>query len=174
MQRDNPWFISKRKKVNFCLFGILSLVVMVAIFLFSAENSMKSSETSGEFIDLVLKLVYEDYENISPKEKANLIVNFQSLVRPMAHGSIYFVLGFMYAGAMWQLNRFSVFSKLALSWMFSFIYACSDEIHQFFVPGRAFEIKDIAVDILGALAGVLLLWCIALLFVKRNKTGVEK
>jgi len=40
-----------------------------------------------------------------------------------------------------------------------FIYACTDEIHQYFVPGRAFELVDIGLDTLGSViaAAVLLI-----------------
>ena len=33
-------------------------------------------------------------------------------------------------------------------------YGFSDEIHQLFVPGRAFEISDLAMDGLGSLIGI--------------------
>jgi VanZ family protein len=35
-------------------------------------------------------------------------------------------------------------------------YALSDEIHQLFVPGRAFQLFDLAVDTAGALVGLTL------------------
>jgi VanZ family protein len=38
------------------------------------------------------------------------------------------------------------------------IYALSDEFHQLFVPGRAFELSDLGLDAIGILAGLLLYW----------------
>ncbi len=35
------------------------------------------------------------------------------------------------------------------------LYSVSDEIHQYFVPGRACRIFDVGVDSLGALTGIL-------------------
>jgi len=35
-------------------------------------------------------------------------------------------------------------------------YALSDEIHQLFVPGRAFQVFDLFIDFLGSLFGVFL------------------
>ena len=43
-----------------------------------------------------------------------------------------------------------------LTIMFSMIYAFSDEIHQLFVPGRAFQVLDLLIDLLGVLCGVYL------------------
>ena len=38
------------------------------------------------------------------------------------------------------------------------LYALSDEIHQFFVPTRSFQIKDLIVDFCGSGLGGLILW----------------
>ena len=38
----------------------------------------------------------------------------------------------------------------------SFIYACSDEVHQLLVPGRSGQICDVLLDTIGACIGVLL------------------
>jgi VanZ family protein len=38
----------------------------------------------------------------------------------------------------------------------SVVYAVSDEIHQLFVPGRVFSIKDIIIDSLGSLSSILI------------------
>ena len=44
-----------------------------------------------------------------------------------------------------------------LYWLIGSFYAASDELHQLFVPGRSGEIKDVLLDSLGVLLGVLLL-----------------
>jgi VanZ family protein len=47
--------------------------------------------------------------------------------------------------------------KFWLSLGGSFAYAVSDEIHQAFVPGRQCSLRDIGLDLLGALAALSLL-----------------
>lgn len=47
-------------------------------------------------------------------------------------------------------TRVAVFSILSAG-----LYGISDEIHQFFVPGRHADILDAVVDIVGAACGVL-------------------
>ena len=36
------------------------------------------------------------------------------------------------------------------AFLFAFLYAASDEIHQSFVPGRYGKVRDVALDVLGA------------------------
>ena len=45
-----------------------------------------------------------------------------------------------------------------LSWLIGAVYAVSDEAHQYFVPGRACELRDMIIDACGAAVGVLLVF----------------
>ncbi len=57
------------------------------------------------------------------------------------------------------LNIFGLKSLTAqqlLSVLLSMLYALSDETHQIFVPGRAFQVIDLVVDLGGILTGVWL------------------
>ena len=60
-------------------------------------------------------------------------------------------------------------SKVAvLSILSAGLYGISDEIHQYFVPGRNADIMDAAVDFIGAVCGVLCYQYLA----KRRSTAV--
>lgn len=87
---------------------------------------------------------------------ANFLGLPNGLIRKMAH----FVL-FATIGALWyNYIRNSGFGKLtpgftfALSLMLTVIYACVDEAHQLFVPGRSGEIRDILIDAVAGLCGI--------------------
>jgi len=54
----------------------------------------------------------------------------------------------------------------------SSIYAISDEIHQMFVPTRQADIRDIAADILGALAAAGLIYIV--LYWKRSRLSAKE
>ena len=43
-----------------------------------------------------------------------------------------------------------------LTIIFTLVFALSDEIHQLYVPGRAFQIIDLIIDFLGILFGVII------------------
>lgn len=46
-------------------------------------------------------------------------------------------------------------SAIWLAWGISILSALSDEFHQLFVPGRTFQLMDLAVDSFGSLVGIL-------------------
>ena len=50
---------------------------------------------------------------------------------------------------------------LIISQIFCTTYSISDEIHQKFIPGRSAELRDVIIDSLGALTGILV--CIVFL-----------
>ena len=56
----------------------------------------------------------------------------------------------------------------------SFLYACTDEIHQIFVPGRSAQFRDVLIDTLGASFGCLLIHALLTLFTKlKSKSNSE-
>ena len=148
-------FKSKTERKKFIVFSVLAILVMCGIFIFSAQSAEASNTTSGEFINFILSVVYDEYEVITAPEKAELISSFQGLIRTFAHGIIYFVLGFLCAGAAMQVECKNIYVKMLWTWIFTVVYALSDEVHQYFVPGRAFQGVDLLVDGVGALLGIL-------------------
>ena len=51
---------------------------------------------------------------------------------------------------------------IALGICISILYGCTDEIHQFFIPGRASDLWDIVADGIGAIIGGLIGWRICM------------
>lgn len=49
-------------------------------------------------------------------------------------------------------------ANLFLPFILSALYAVSDEIHQYFVPTRACQLKDLLVDWAGITLGLIILW----------------
>jgi VanZ family protein len=49
-------------------------------------------------------------------------------------------------------------------------YALSDEIHQIFVPGRAFDIPDLFIDGTGILLGISTYWLVRWLYARKGKS----
>jgi len=64
------------------------------------------------------------------------------------HFAEYFIFGILLYRAL-HVSGFKKAALLAIT--IAFAYAISDEIHQFFVPGRIFSIKDIISDSLGVI-----------------------
>lgn len=141
---------------------------MSLIFFFSSQPATESSKTSGTVITTVLSVVYPDFNTLSKEEQDDLVSSLQDVVRTGAHFAIYFVLGLLSILMLITYNSPPLFAKGIISFLISGLYALSDEYHQTFADGRAFEYKDIIIDCLGALLAILLVILIAKLK-KRNK-----
>ena len=136
------------------------MLCMLSIFLFSTDNSRESTSKSNRVILGITNLFHKDLSN---KEKEKIIDMFFVPIRKMAHFGIYLVLGISLISF---LREFSIpiLKLLLLSIFLEFLYACSDEIHQLFVPGRSGQFSDVLLDTLGASVGIFIYY---LLFRKR-------
>ena len=125
-----------KKKAIIILSWAAVAACMAVIFSLSAQTAGESSEVSGWLI-FIMKL------NVS-----------QDFIRTCAHFLEYAGLAVLIFNALYQTFGFS---RPVLSVIISAAYAASDEIHQLFVEGRAFQLSDIAIDTLGAASGVIVL-----------------
>ena len=95
------------------------------------------------------------------------------MIRSIAHCLEFMGLSVLIFNAVyvtWALNITPIIAFLG-----TVLSAITDEIHQTFVPGRAFQISDILVDSTGALIGVIasfIILKVILYIMKRgNKNG---
>ncbi len=133
--------------------GLFVVFCLLAIFLFSSDTGSESTKKSDGVIIEFSSILGLDH--LSQEEQQFIIDTFVVPVRKSAHFLIYFVLGIL------LISFFREFSlpikKLILfSILFAFLYACSDEVHQLFVPGRSGRIFDVFIDSVGASCGVFL------------------
>jgi VanZ family protein len=70
------------------------------------------------------------------------------------HAAEYLVLAALIARALTGRGDLR-FTLLAMALGLSFLYALSDEVHQLYVPGRAFELRDLALDLAGSALGII-------------------
>ncbi len=110
----------------------------------SSFNASESGSQSNIIVNLILRFIKID--NISL---------LSVIVRKTAHFIEYFVLGIL------SLNCIKNYTKnkiVIMSLIFCIICASLDEFHQVFVPGRAGALKDVLIDSLGALSGIILFY----------------
>ena len=136
---------------------ILVLICMITIFTFSSDSSYESTKKSNKLIITFAEMF--NRKELSKKDKARYIEKFVVVVRKGAHLSIYLVLGLLVASLLKEYNivdkRMIIYGVLSC-----FLYACSDEIHQLFVPGRSGEILDVLIDTIGSFIGISLYYLI--------------
>jgi len=136
------------------IFIISTVVIMVMIFCFSMENSSESANRSGGVTEFILKTFVRDYQDMTVSEKKSLLKEAEHIIRKLAHFSIYTVLGFFTSLAVGRRKLFSAGSLITLA--FGFLYAFSDEVHQYFVPGRSCQFKDVMIDTCGVVTGIII------------------
>lgn len=144
--------MDNKEKKKFNIWIIISIVLvilwMITIFWFSSQVGDDSSATSGNTIRKIVKFFYT---NITTENLELIVQTLQPFVRKLAHFTIYTIGGFLLYNLSIQLK---LKSKFINSLGFGILYAISDEIHQFFVPGRSCRIFDVFVDTCGLITGI--------------------
>lgn len=150
----------KYKTVWFTL--LIVLTIMIAIFFMSAQTVEESTETSGYFVDMFIKLIYPDFDSLSGVEKEGALDRITHIIRKLAHFTEYAVLGFFLTMHIRELKcKLKLKANAVWAAIIGILYAVSDEIHQFFVPGRGPGIKDVMIDSFGVIAGIALMMMLA-------------
>lgn len=151
MKKENKlrYILPENRTVRIVLavfFWLLAAACAGCIFWLSSKDSNQSQNMSDSVRGILMKLF------------GPLLNSF--IVRKFAHFFEYAVLGFLIGCALFlSRRRFSPITAVICS----ALYSISDEIHQYFVPGRACRIFDVGVDTLGALTGTLILAFIILI-----------
>lgn len=143
------------------VYAILVIMWMGTVFYFSNQASDDSSKSSGRITEAVVKIITKEPENAPQELKERVEV----IVRKTAHFSIYALGAFLIAGLISTTNVTNK-NLVIISILLTALYACSDEIHQLFIPGRSCEVRDIFIDTLGASLGTTIY-----LFVKKLTRG---
>lgn len=142
-------------KVKRIVLSVLLVLWMIVIFAFSNQPANISEGTS----DSVASHVIDTYANVANKKitknkKKNIIEDTRFLVRKTAHFTAYFILNLI---AYFTLKSYGVKHCVIFSVLISFLFACSDEIHQLFVSERAGRVLDVLIDTSGAILSSLII-----------------
>ena len=111
----------------------------------SNTNGNDSSSQSNFFANIILQFINIDKETLT------------FLIRKLAHMSEYAILALFtyYALIKIAFNKRIIFQ---ITFLISFLYACSDEFHQLFISGRSGQFTDIIIDSTGCLRMLLFLY----------------
>lgn len=159
--------------------GLLAIIWMCVIFSFSAQVSEESSETSIAFSYRVVSSAGTFFRlNLNDGEIRRISNAIEGYVRKAAHMTEYAILSILlfFWLERWQLIELK---KGIIAIFLAMLYAASDEIHQLFVKGRSGSVRDVIIDSVGAVLGVLIMVgvkkCISFLFSRRKyrETGLS-
>lgn len=127
---------------------ILVIIWMVIIFWFSNQPAVISDEKS-KFVIHAFKALGLNLDSVLGD-----LANF--IVRKVAHFTEYLILYVLLFNAL--LEDFNFKKSLMISLFIVFVYACSDEIHQIFIPGRTARIRDVVIDTCGGSFAMLVIY----------------
>ena len=142
---------NKNKEMIFIL-----LAVLWNIFIWhnSLETSNESSAQSGALLDWV----------------NSILINFggfqlnQFFIRKAAHMFEFFVLAILWNRAIayckTDMSDSRYKGQFTLPLLACAVVACIDELIQLHVPGRSGEVRDVLVDVSGALIGISLVYIV--------------
>lgn len=141
---------------------------MSVIFRFSAQTGTSSASSSHSVIYLIGKITKSiTGHNIILSLTPIQFKRVEFVIRKMAHMFIYFMLSILVILFLFTYYN-SIKTKIFLTLFISFLYACSDEIHQYFVGGRSASFKDVLIDTTGAGIGILFILIIYYI-IKKHK-----
>ena len=136
--------------------GVLALCWMCVIFAFSAQKQEESSAVSVVFsyrvVSTTTNLFHLDLDEEQLREIAYSIENGVRKAAHMTEYGILSVLLYVWLGLWIQLR----WKRGIIACSMASLYAVSDEWHQLFVQGRAGQIKDVLIDIIGAVFGLFI------------------
>lgn len=148
--------VSGKKRILFSvIFCILLISWCVFIFSMSARTRSESSSISSSLLSEILEKISSEYREADDAGKEVILERYHEFFRKCAHFFEYFVLwilAFLFIDTLFTKKFYSYI----MAFLFVVCYSCTDEIHQYFVPGRGCKLFDVFVDSLGAVIAILL------------------
>ena len=163
-----------KKKAKIIILTTITILWMVFIFSMSAKNATQSSSISGGFTYNILNTFFEQFRSIDKTTQNGIVEGLQFIVRKSAHFLAYAILGGLCFENLSILDKLSKKKTFFIALLISVLYAISDEIHQYFVPGRACQFRDVMIDSCGALTGIIVVIIFSKIIQKLNKIKRDK
>ena len=135
-----------------------ALIIMYMIIGFSSQTGSQSSSLSYQVSKSVVlaynKILIKGYSNETLNE---LIILLHPWIRKTAHFTEYFALAVTVAIPLYVYKIRGIFLFLT-GGIFCVLFAFLDEYVQSFVLNRTSSLRDVGIDSLGALSGILVAW----------------
>lgn len=146
-----------------------ALAMMYIIFSFSGQTGTESGNLSHKISYGIVSVADRILDkNLSEWDKQNYADKIELPVRKLAHMTEYFILAICLS---FPLYVYGVrgFALFILAGLLSVGFACTDEFHQSFVAGRGPSKRDVMIDSVGALFGIILVQVFCHNFTPRKK-----
>ena len=154
------------------IFRLITLILLVLTFISIFNFSNQDGQTSGGLSRKVARKMVDVFpytKNLKEEAKSKIVEKSQPIIRKGAHLSIYTLVGILIMSFI-STYKIHLKYKFLISIFVGLIYACSDEIHQSFIPGRTASVIDVGIDTLGVVLGIILI----LIIISAYKSLTEK
>ncbi|MCD8097617.1 MAG: VanZ family protein [Lachnospiraceae bacterium] len=132
-----------------------AICMMCLIFSFSSQDGTASAGLSYQVSEIIVDCANEAFEmNWSETEVSLYIEKIHPYVRKLAHVTEYFLLAVSVSFPLYVYGVRGFWLPL-LAGGFCVGFAALDEYHQSFVAGRGPSVRDVCIDSIGILIGVL-------------------
>lgn len=167
------------KYAKAAIFTALTLIMMIVIFIFSAQPADESSAMSSPLAEAAVDLLYPSFETMPSDVQTDLLDTWSHIIRKTAHFCEYALLGALILLSLGSIRSIKTelgaldAARRSLLPLAAFaigaLYAASDELHQRFVEGRSGQLSDVLLDSAGVMAGILLIFLAGLIKDARRK-----
>lgn len=140
-------------KVKKVLSIILVFIWMSVVFSFSNQQGEGSGNTSRKVSEIVVNII-DIKGQYTDSEKQELIIQIEPWIRKLAHYTIYIIGGVAIINCVYQFTSKEKM-QIMISTTIGVLYAASDEMHQLMVNGRSGNVRDVIIDSLGILTGII-------------------
>ncbi len=133
-----------------------AIFMMYLIFSFSSQSGTVSGNLSYRVSEIIVESANEAFDlHWSGSDMDYYIERIHYPVRKLAHMTEYFLLAVCVSFPLYVYGLRGI-ALTILAGGFCVACACLDEYHQSFVAGRGPSRKDVGIDSIGVLAGVLM------------------
>jgi len=144
----------KKQQLQIILSWTAVILWMFFIFILSAQHATESTHLSDRAAEIIMEKINTVIQlDIQTSTSTNFVKSFKHILRKSAHVGEYFILGALVMNAM-KTSKVPKFKAFIMSAILCILYAVSDEVHQFFVPGRGAQVTDVLIDSIGAISGI--------------------
>lgn len=139
-----------QRKLFIILYAVLTSAVMIMIFVLSAQDGTASDQTSLWLLNTKTgAFLMEVFPNLTAQGP-------EIDIRKYAHIAEYSLLSIPTFLLFRELiSHKTLWRSTTYTLVLNYLYACSDELHQAFVPGRSSSFPDTLVDLAGTVIGLL-------------------
>ena len=173
--------MNKKKLIIIIILLFIAVFWIIGIYKLSGMNAENSDHASKSIITIFIEdTIYNtnkygltDININSPKiDQLSELINVP--LRKVMHAFVYFVLSIIILCILtYLLNNKKYLLSIFITLVLIIIFASFDEFHQTFVDGRNGSIKDVIIDTIGGITGIMIYSSYFLAYIKGFLTGYK-